>query len=78
VRLSLLGHIQRGGSPTAYDRFLATRLGAAAVQALRQGTGGVLVGVVDGATAATPLSEATSCARALDEQYIRMAHMLAQ
>ena len=33
VRLSLLGHIQRGGSPTAYDRYLATRLGSAAVRA---------------------------------------------
>jgi 6-phosphofructokinase len=56
VRLSLLGHIQRGGSPTAYDRFLATRLGAAAVRTLHEGTTGVLVGLLDGVVTATPLT----------------------
>jgi len=78
VRLSLLGHIQRGGSPTAYDRFLATRLGAAAVRTLHEGTTGVLVGLLDGVVTATPLDEVAGHIRPLDEQYIGMARMLAQ
>lgn len=44
IRVSVLGHIQRGGSPTCMDRMLASRLGMEAVKALRQGVSGVLVG----------------------------------
>jgi 6-phosphofructokinase 1 len=45
LRISVLGHIQRGGSPTVRDRVLASRMGARAVELLRDGTGGVAVGV---------------------------------
>jgi 6-phosphofructokinase 1 len=57
VRTIVLGHIQRGGSPSAYDRILATRLGAAAVEALSEGESGVMIGWVGGQIARTPLSE---------------------
>ena len=57
VRTIVLGHIQRGGSPSAYDRILATRLGAAAVEALSEGESGVMIGWVGGKIARTPLSE---------------------
>jgi 6-phosphofructokinase 1 len=50
VRLTVLGHVQRGGSPTAYERILATRLGAAAVRALLDGRSGVMVGMIMGST----------------------------
>jgi 6-phosphofructokinase 1 len=57
VRTTILGHIQRGGSPTAYDRTLATRLGAAASLALHEGQSGVMIGLIGGKIAQTPLAE---------------------
>lgn len=56
-RTCILGHIQRGGSPSARDRILASRLGAFAVHLLSEGTGGVVVGEVGGEVVATSLSE---------------------
>ena len=47
TRVSVLGHIQRGGSPTAFDRVLASRLGAHAVELLLEGKGGRAVGVLN-------------------------------
>ncbi|MHB1295861.1 MAG: ATP-dependent 6-phosphofructokinase [Anaerolineae bacterium] len=78
VRLSILGHIQRGGSPSAYDRFLATRYGAAAVQQLFDGVAGVMVGMVDGETVYPTLEEVTECVRPIDQEYYEMANMLAR
>ena len=78
VHLSILGHVQRGGSPTAYDRFLATRLGAAAVEQLHQKIDGVLVGLVDGQVACPPLAEVTVCTRGIDESYYELARVLAR
>lgn len=78
VRLSMLGHIQRGGSPTARDRLLATRLGAAAVRRLREGESGVMVGLVDGEIIASPLSEVIECTRGIGEGYYEMAQVLAR
>jgi 6-phosphofructokinase 1 len=57
VRTTVLGHVQRGGSPSAYDRILATRLGAEAVDALSEGVSGVMVGLVGGKLTRTPLAE---------------------
>ena len=45
TRVTVLGHVQRGGSPTARDRVLASRLGAKAIDLLKEGVGGVCVGV---------------------------------
>jgi 6-phosphofructokinase 1 len=47
IRVSTLGHVQRGGSPTAFDRILASRLGMAAVEGLVNGKKGVMVGIID-------------------------------
>ena len=60
VRVTQLGHVQRGGSPSAFDRLLATRLGAAAVRELIAGNGGTMVGWVKSAIALTPLEEAVA------------------
>lgn len=57
-RVSVLGHIQRGGSPTAADRVLSTRLGAAAVTALQDGMFDVAAGVVKNEVVFTPFAEA--------------------
>ncbi len=56
-RVCVLGHIQRGGSPTARDRILASRLGAEAVRLLSEGRGDVIVGEIAGRLATTPISE---------------------
>jgi len=56
-RVCILGHIQRGGSPTARDRVLASRLGAAAVQALVDGKGGYMVGEINREIVYTPLND---------------------
>jgi 6-phosphofructokinase 1 len=78
VRLSILGHIQRGGAPSAYDRYLGTRLGARAVELLHEGVRGVMVGTVDGALVSPLLAEVTDCVRPLDETYFEMARVLAR
>ena len=57
VRLCILGHIQRGGSPSAADRVLASRLGYAAVQALTQGKTQVMAGIVNGQIELTPFEK---------------------
>jgi 6-phosphofructokinase 1 len=60
VRVTQLGHVQRGGSPSAFDRLLATRLGAAAVRELKEGNAGHMVGWTKSAIMLTPLEEAVS------------------
>ncbi len=57
VRVSVLGHIQRGGSPTASDRILATRCGYHAVQSLRTGETDVMIGIQNDAVTLTPLPD---------------------
>ena len=55
TRLTILGHLQRGGSPSAYDRILATRLGDEAIECIREGESGVMVGERGGGFIRTPL-----------------------
>lgn len=78
VRLTILGHVQRGGAPRAYDRFLGTRFGAAAVKLAHEGASGVMVGILDGQIVATPLAEVTERVRHIDEAYYQMAGVLAR
>jgi 6-phosphofructokinase 1 len=66
VRTTVLGHVQRGGSPTAFERLLATRLGVAAVDAMRDGHSGVMVGLIGNKITLTPLEQVTSQPRCLD------------
>lgn len=57
ARVSILGHVQRGGSPTAMDRILASRLGSAAVDALMAGKSDVMAGIINDQLVFTPLHE---------------------
>jgi len=66
VRLTVLGHIQRGGRPSAFDRLLATRLGAAAARELVNGARGMMVGWVDNQVALTSLEEAVAFQKRID------------
>lgn len=78
LRLTTLGHVVRGGVPTAADRVLATRLGAAAVDHLAAGNSGVLVGLLSNAIAATPLAEIAGRTKPIDCALLEMARVLAQ
>lgn len=77
TRVTVLGHIQRGGPPTAYDRILASKLGAAAVQALIDGARGVMVGLVRGQVTCTPLSVVLSEVRPACRRDWELAQLLA-
>lgn len=77
TRVSILGHIQRGGSPTAADRVLASRLGAAAVEALLAGDSDKMVGWVNHEVARTPLSETWEKKKPLDQGLYELASILA-
>ncbi|MEW6399039.1 MAG: 6-phosphofructokinase [Bacillota bacterium] len=77
TRVTVLGHIQRGGSPTAYDRTLASRLGAAAAEALRQGMSGVMAGIEGGEVRFTPFPQVLSGRRTLDRRLWELTHVLA-
>src|SRR5262245_8899480 len=77
-RVTILGHVQRGGRPSAWDRLIAARFGVSAVERLQKGESGAMVGLKDGGIAATPLEEAGARQRAPDLEYYRMARMLAK
>ena len=76
-RICVLGHIQRGGSPTARDRVLASKLGAAAVEALVKGRSGYMVGELKGEIAFTPLRETWEKRKELDSNLLRLVKVLA-
>jgi len=77
-RVTILGHVQRGGSPSAWDRLIAARFGVSAVERLLKGGSGTMVGLKDGAIVAVPMEAAGSRQRAPDLEYYRMAKMLAK
>lgn len=76
-RVTILGHVQRGGVPTAFDRLLATRLGAAATDALAQGSHGIMMGLLRGEITATPLAEVASRQKPLDQSLLELSEVLA-
>ena len=78
TRVSILGHIQRGGSPTAFDRHLAARLGIRAVQALLASETDMMVGLRGRDITLAPLTDVTSKTRPVNMEYYNMVRMLAQ
>lgn len=78
LRATTLGHVQRGGEPTAFDRILATRLGAAATECLANGEYGVLVGLNKGEITSTPLSVVVANKKTLNAKTIELAAILAK
>jgi len=78
LRITVLGHVQRGGTPTFFDRILATRLGAAAAERLSQGEHGVLVGLVKSEVRSTPLADVVSGKKPLDQHLLELARVLAK
>jgi 6-phosphofructokinase 1 len=76
VRMTILGHVQRGGSPSAFDRLLATRLGVAATEHLLDGKSGEMAGLQGRAISTVPIEEVVAKTRSLSDQYFQMAEML--
>ncbi len=78
VRVTKLGYVQRGGTPTAADRLLATRLGAAAIDCIARSEFNVVVGEVKGDITTTPLKEVVTTKKELDLELFEMADILAR
>lgn len=76
LRYTILGHVQRGGDPGAFDRILATRLGAAAVECLVRGEFGVLVGQIKGEIKTTPLDIVVANKKTIDVNLFKMMDSL--
>jgi 6-phosphofructokinase 1 len=76
VRVTVLGHVQRGGSPTAFDRLLATRLGCAATYALHEGQSGVMVGLIGSEITVTALETVVAEKKTLDLTFYDLAKVL--
>jgi len=76
MRITVLGHLQRGGSPSCFDRVLSSRLGVAAVEALLQGHHGVMAGVINDRIALTSFEEAISTKSQILEDEVRIARIL--
>jgi 6-phosphofructokinase 1 len=77
TRVTILGHIQRGGRPSAFDRLLATRLGVKAVEALLEGQSDSMVSLQGRNIETIPLENVVSQQRAANLEYYEMCRMLA-
>lgn len=77
IRSTILGHVQRGGSPSARDRILASRLGSEAIHALLQGEQAVTVGIVSDKVVYTPFNQAIEGKKSVSENLIKLAEILA-
>lgn len=76
ARVTILGHLQRGGSPTAADRILASRLGASAVEALKEGQRNIMVGLKNGEIVYTPFCQALAKTKTVKQSSIDLVKML--
>lgn len=76
VRVSVLGHMQRGGSPSCFDRVLASRMGVFAVESLLEGSSNVMVGLKDGNMILTPLEKAIKSKSKINKNLIRVSDIL--
>lgn len=78
IKVTVIGHLQRGGSPSAFDRVLASILGFSAVEGLMAGKSGMMVGIRNNNVHYTPFEEAIAKSKPLNKDLLRMAHILAQ
>ncbi len=76
MRVTTLGHIQRGGIPTAYDRILASRLGLGALEGLMNGEQNVMAGVVNNELVYTPFKDTIRLPKPINEDLLRMVKIL--
>ena len=76
VRVTILGHLQRGGTPSAFDRILASRLGVAAIDALNDGQRNVMVGISNDKVVYVPFNKAIKIDKPIDRELINVLHVL--
>ena len=76
IRITVLGHIQRGGSPTVSDRVLASRLGMEAVRALRDGKVGVAIGQIANEVSYTPFEVSIKYHQTINPAWLEMVEIL--
>jgi 6-phosphofructokinase 1 len=76
VRVTVLGHIQRGGAPLAFDRLLATRLGAAAVRELQEGNHGQIAGLIGNEIVLTPLEDVLTRRKEIDRSLCELSTIM--
>jgi 6-phosphofructokinase 1 len=76
VRVSVLGHMQRGGSPSCYDRVLASRMGVKAVESLLEGKSNFMVGIRDNAMQLCPLAQAVKGKSKIDMDLLRVSDIM--
>jgi 6-phosphofructokinase 1 len=77
VRVCILGHIQRGGSPSCFDRLIASRMGYSAVECLVEGRYNVFVGIVNNRMHYTPLNEAVKKKQRISDEWMKIVKILA-
>jgi 6-phosphofructokinase 1 len=76
VRVSVLGHMQRGGSPSCFDRVLASRLGVKAVESLLEGKSNYMVGILNNKVELTPLLKAIKGHTEIDRELLRVSEIM--
>ncbi len=76
VRVSILGHLQRGGKPSAYDRILASRMGVAAIQALKEGQRNVMIAINNDVLVNVPIARAIKINKPIDKELIDVLDIL--
>ena len=76
VRVTILGHLQRGGRPTAHDRIIASRMGVASIQALLEGQRNVMIGIDDDKIVYVPFAKAIKNDKPIDRELVNVLHEL--
>ncbi len=76
VRVTILGHLQRGGKPTAHDRIIASRMGVASIQALMEGQRNVMIGIENDTIVYVPFSKAIKNDKPIDRELVNVLHEL--
>ena len=76
IRVSVLGHMQRGGSPSCFDRVLASRLGVKGVESLLEGNSNFMVGILNDKVALTPLQQAIKGHTQIDKELLRVSDIM--
>ncbi|GAB3224438.1 6-phosphofructokinase [Algoriphagus aestuariicola] len=76
IKVTILGHLQRGGAPSSFDRLLASKLGVAAVEGLMQGKYDVMAGMINNKVVFTPIVKAIVDDKTVDEEDLRVANIL--
>ena len=76
VRVTILGHLQRGGRPTAHDRIIASRMGVASIQALLEGQRNVMIGIDDDEIVYVPFAKAIKNDKPIDRELVNVLHAL--